>query len=77
MKILVPLYAFGPMGHALHDANVYAAVIERTGPGWLLEFIAPADRVAFLAAIGKIGVRVLEVPRDTSTGLQSGPEPLA
>lgn len=77
MKVLAPLYAFGPMGHALHDADVHAAVIERTGTGWLLEFIAPADKAAFLAALHKIGCKPLQVPRDTATGLQAGSEPVA
>lgn len=77
MKVIVPDYAFGPMGHALVNADVQAAVIERVADGWLLEFIAPADRVAFLAAMAKLGARVLQAPRDTATGLQAGLEPLA
>jgi hypothetical protein len=77
MKVLVPDYAFGPMGHALANASVHAAVIERIAAGWLLEFIAPADRAAFLVALHKIGAQALPAPRDTATGRQAGPEPLA
>lgn len=79
MRVLVPLYAFGSMGRALYDADVHAAAIERVADGWLVECIAPSDTAAFMAAIAKFGpgVKVLEVPRDTATGLQSGMAPKA
>lgn len=77
MRVLVPLYALGPAGHALYDANVQGIMVERVAEGWLLDFLEPSDRGQFLAAMAKLGVKVLDVPRDTATGLQSGMEPKA
>ena len=73
MRVLVPLYAFGPMGHALYDADVHAAVIERTGPGWLIEFIAPLEKAAFLSALHKIGVHSFYRPRAWGDGSEVPP----
>jgi hypothetical protein len=62
------------MGRALFDADVHAAVIERLADSWMLEFIAPADGTAFVAAMRKIGVHPLQAPIDTTTGMQAGPD---
>jgi hypothetical protein len=77
MMVAVPLYAFGPMGHALHDADVGAALIEMIGEGYRFEFTAPKDGEKFRAALAKLGVRVLDIPRDTATGAQAGTRPKA
>lgn len=77
MKVAVPLYAFGPMGHALYDADVGGANIEQIADGYAFTFLAPQDDGRFLASLRKLGVRILDVPRDTATGRQAGEEPKA
>jgi hypothetical protein len=60
MKLIVPIYAAGPVAHALFDANVGAALIERYAQGFVFEFMAPADREAFERVARKLGVPVVE-----------------
>jgi hypothetical protein len=60
VKVSVPMYATGPLAHALADHGVTAVLMERTGPGWMLEFLTPlANREALAAAIEKIGGTIL------------------
>ena len=42
------------MMHALHDSEVGAVLMERTGPGWMLEFMTPIEpeTVAKLVRLG-------------------------
>jgi hypothetical protein len=47
------------------------------GEGYRFEFTAPKDGEKFRAALAKLGVRVLDIPRDTATGAQAGTRPKA
>jgi hypothetical protein len=60
LKIAAPLYATGALAHALADAGVTAVLMERTGTGWMLEFLTPpASRERLIAAIEKLGGKIL------------------
>lgn len=43
MKISAPHYIIGPLMHELHDSSVGAVLMERTGPGWMIEFMTKID----------------------------------
>jgi hypothetical protein len=61
LKVSAPLYATGALAHALADAGVTAVLMERTGPGWVLEFLTPpARRNKLIAAIEKMGGKLLQ-----------------
>jgi hypothetical protein len=61
LRVSAPLYATGPLAHALADAGVTAVLMERTGPGWVLEFLSPpARRDKLIAAIEKMGGEILQ-----------------
>ena len=44
MKISAPHYIIGPMLHELHNAGVESILALRTGPGWMIEFMARIDQ---------------------------------
>ena len=56
MKITAPHYAIGPLMHVLHDSEVGAVLMERTGPGWMIEFMTPIepDTVAKMVRLGGV-----------------------
>lgn len=43
MKLSVPGYALGAVLHELHAAEVDSALLLRTGPGWMIEFMTPIE----------------------------------
>lgn len=59
MKLTAPHYAIGPIMHALHDSEVGAVLMERTGPGWAIEFMTRLDD-ATMTTIAQLGGVVLD-----------------
>lgn len=59
MKITAPHYAIGPLMSLLHDSEVGAVLMERTGPGWMIEFMTRLDGDT-VTAIAQLGGVVLE-----------------
>ena len=49
----------GELARVLYDAEVNAALIQRTGTGWIVELLAPPDG-DLRAAIERTGAVVLE-----------------
>lgn len=58
MKLSVPHYAVGPVMHALHDSSVGAVLMERTGPGWIVELATELDD-ATVTRIVRLGAEIL------------------
>jgi hypothetical protein len=56
MKITAPHYAIGPLMHVLHDSEVGAVLMERTGPGWMVEFMTriEPDTLKSLVRLGAV-----------------------
>lgn len=61
MKLTAPHYAIGPLMHALHDASVGAVLMERTGPGWIIEFMTRLDADT-VTTITRLGGVILDPP---------------
>ena len=62
MKITAPHDAIGALARVLYDAGINAAVIQRTGTGWIVELLAPPD-ADLRAAVERTGAVVLEARR--------------
>lgn len=79
MRVIIPDYAMNNAAHAMAAAGVHSALMHflPSDRKWLLEFMVAGDKPALAAALAKIGAKVLPLPVDTATGLQSGVEPLA
>lgn len=57
MKVSAPIYACGSVAHVLHDAGVLGVLMMRTGPGWMFEFMAPAEAAnQITSALAKLGL---------------------
>lgn len=59
MKIAATLEQVGPVLRALHDAGVAAAIVERTGPGWIVELMRPPTAGDLVSAVKATGAQVL------------------
>jgi hypothetical protein len=62
MKLTAPHYAIGPLMHTLHDSEVGAVLMERTGPGWVIEFMTPLQPET-VTAITRLGAVIVGVER--------------
>ena len=60
--ITAPHEAIGELARVLYEAGVNAAVIQRTGTGWIVELLAPPDG-DLRAAIERTGAVVLSDAR--------------
>lgn len=59
MKLTAPHYAIGTLMKLLHEAEVGAVLMERTGPGWAIEFMTRLDD-ATMTTIAQLGGVVLD-----------------
>ena len=58
MKISAPHSIIGPLMHELHDSSVGAVLMERTGPGWMIEFMTRIDQEA-AGRIVRMGAQII------------------
>ena len=58
MKLTAPHEAIGPLMRALHASSVGAVLMERTGPGWMIEFMTRIDQEA-AGRIVRMGAQII------------------